>query len=158
MISLKTENIGSVTKDLNKLSKDIVAERESSLLEVGRFVEAEAKLRTPVSPTKAQAKKDPFYSYKKGNRPGVLRDGIKLRKGSGWVDIGVLGANARAYADYIHNQFGKLWHRLGPGSLVQSTGRDVGAKFIDRAYDENKAEIDKMFDDGADHAVERFNN
>ena len=157
MISLKTENIGSVIADLSNLSKDITADTKSTLLEVGRFVQAEAKQRTPVSPTKAQASTEPQYNYDAKKSPGTLRDAIDLEKGNDYVDVGIMSGSARDYADVIHNKFGQSWHRIGPGSTAQSTGETIGAKFIDRAYDDNKDEIDNQFDRGASHAVDKFN-
>jgi len=158
MISLKTENISSVVRDLGDLTDDLETEMGATLTEVGRFVESEAKLRTPVSPTKAQAATEPFYHYDKKKSPGTLRDSITIEKGRDYVDVGVMSGGAMDYADVIHNKFGKSWHRIGPGSVAQSTGRTIGGKFIDRAYDDNKAEISRMFETGVDVAVEKFND
>lgn len=156
MISLKTENIGSVTKDLSDLSKDIESELSSTLTEVGLHVQAEAIQRTPVSPTKSQASTDPNYNFDARKSPKTLQNSIDVRKGSDYVDVGVMSGSALEYADRIHNGQGKTWQNIGPGSRAKQGSAKVGGKFIDRAYDDNKAEISKMFSDGVNVAVEKF--
>ena len=157
MISLKTENIGSVVKDLNDLTHDIEAETRDTLTEVGLFVQAEAIQRTPISPTKAQASSDPDYNFDAKKSPGTLLHSIDVRKGMDYVDVGVMTGSALAYADAIHNGQGKSWQNIGPGSRAKSGGAKVGGKFIDRAYDDNKNEIDKKFEEGANTSVDKFN-
>jgi len=157
MISMKTENIGSVVKDLGDLSKDIEAGIGDALTEVGLFVQAEAIQRTPVSPTKSQASTDPNYNYDARKSPMTLQNSIEVRKGRDYVDVGVMTGSALDYASVIHNGQGKAWKNIGPGSRAKQGTAKVGGKFIDRAYDDNKDEIDGKFTNGVNASVDKFN-
>jgi len=154
MIGIKVDNLASVDKDLNDLNKDIGTGAQRTLGEVGRFVQSEAKVRCPVSPTKAQAA-GTGYHYDPKKSPNELTNSIDADLGRGYVDVGVLHGNATKYAAVIHDGFGKLWSKLGPGSKAK--GNKVGAKFIDRAYDDNEKEIDTKFERNVNAQVRKFN-
>lgn len=156
MISLKTENLDSVVGDLSKLGGDIAEETRATLLTVGRVVQSEAIQRTPVSPTKAQAQGDPNYRFDPKKSPKELQNSIEVRRGQDYVDVGIMQGPAMAYADIIHNKQGTAWKNIGPGSRAKQGRAKVGGKFIDRAYDDNKDKIDKMFRNGVNHAIEKF--
>jgi len=72
-----------------------------------------------------------------------------------YIDVGVMSGPAHQYADVIHNRKGTKWHNLGPGN--KGTGRVIGDKFIDRAWDENEREIDSLYGKGFTKAVRDFN-
>ena len=155
MIAIKVDNLASVEKDLTDLNKDVRSGAQRTLGEVGRFVQSEAKVRCPVSPTKAQAQTDQDYRYDKTKSPNELTNSIESDLGRDYVDVGVLHGNATQYAAVIHDGFGTRWKKLGPGSTAK--GGKVGPKFVDRAYDDNKREIDRKFDKSVDIAIVRFN-
>ncbi len=155
MIGIKVDNLSEVERDLTNLDKNIGTGTQRTLGEVGFFVQAEAKQRCPVSPTKAQAA-GTGYHYDPKKSPNELANSIDRKLGRGYVDVGVIHGNATKYAAVIHDGRGKSWNKLGPGSKAK--GNLVGEKFIDRAYDDNKREIDKQFEDGVNAEVRRFND
>jgi len=160
MVKMEVENIAAIEQDFIKLGKNIAKETRSKLIETGRFVQAEAKKRCPVGPTKSQAAKDPHYNYDKKKSRGSLKNSIVMRRGRDFVDVGVIQGPALKYANYIHNLRNTEggWLLLGPGSRAKRSEERVGEKFIDRAYDENEKFIEDMFKGGISLQVDRFNN
>ena len=154
MIGISVDNLVDVEKDLTELNKDVRSGTQKTLGEVGRFVQSEAKMRCPVSPTKAQAA-GTGYHYDPKKSPNELTNSIESDLGRGYVDVGVLHGNATKYAAVIHDDFGKSWSKLGPGSVAK--GSKVGAKYIDRAYDDNEKEIDRKFERNVNAQVRKFN-
>ena len=156
MVSVEVINAREIQRDLQKLGKSVAKQTQRAIEEVGRIVQTEAKLRCPVSPTKAQAK-GTKYSYDAKKSPNTLKNGIKLFKGSGVVIVGVVSGAALAYADFIHNQQYKSWFFLGPGSLKKGSSVDVGGKFIDRAFTENRSELEGIIERSVNESVKIFN-
>ena len=152
MIAIEVENLTELDRDLDKFTRNVGSETQRTLGEVGRFVEAEQKRRSPISPTKAQSA-GKGYHYDPKKSPGELQNSIDARTGKGFVDVGVLHGNATTYAAKMN--YGK--YKLGPGSVAKKTGVTVGRLFIERGYDENAREVDKMFQRGVNIMVDRFN-
>ena len=151
MLQIEVDTSGTEA-DLRRLSSSIDSEMQKALKLAGRIVQAEAKKRCPVSPTKAQAK-GTGYRFDHTKAPGTLRADIIVAEGSGYVDVGVMRGNGQKYANQIHNGS----YKLGPGSEAaqSSNGERVGPKFIDRAYDDNEAKVRGVFDKRATVAVNK---
>ena len=150
MIAIKVENLTELKRDLNAFERNVGRETQRTLGEVGRFVEAEQKRRSPISPTQAQAA---GTRYTPKRTQGELQNSIEARIGNGFVDVGVLHGNATKYAAKMN--YGK--YKLGPGSVAKKTGVKVGRLFVERGYDENAREVNSKFDKGTDVAVIKFN-
>ena len=138
------KNFKEVQRSLDGVERDVKSGLRRTLGTTGRFVQAQAKKRCPVSPTQSQASSDFEYNYDAKKSPGTLRDSIKLRLGNGYAYIGIVSGSALKYADVIHNKRNQRWWNLGPGNTSTGSVR-VGEKFIDRAYSENKRKITKFF-------------
>ena len=147
MLHIEVDTAGAEA-DLRRLSSDLDREVQRALRLAGRIVQAEAKKRCPISPTRAQAQ-GADYRYDKKKAPGTLTNSIGIKLERGFVDVGVMMGNALKYAQTIHD--GK--YKLGPGSRAK--GAQVGPKFIDRAYEDNEAKVQGVFDHRADVAVAR---
>ena len=147
MLHIEVDTAGAEA-DLRRLSSDLDREMQRALRLAGRMVQAEAKKRSPISPTKAQAN-GTDYSYDSKKAPGTLTNSIGMRMGRGFVDVGVMHGGALKYAEQIHD--GK--YKLGPGSRAKGAG--VGPKFLDRAYEENEGKVQGIFDRRANVAVAR---
>jgi len=130
------------------------AQIDAGLVEVGRIVQSEARIRCPQSPTKGQAKKAGIARKKRKNKagkwqnrsPGTLTRAIKLVKKRGEVIVGVMSGAALKYANYIHNGEGLLWHNIGPGSRAKETTATVGGDFLTRAYDDNIDDLQAVYE------------
>jgi len=154
MVKVEVVGLNELKRDLNAFGKDVDRGTGRSLTEAGRFVEAEAKKRCPIGPTKSLAA-GTGYHYDPKKSPGTLRGSITMLKGGDYVDVGVLQGPAMRYADVIHNRRGTAWKNLGPGN--QGGTARIGEKFIDRAYDDNAQTVTDFFNRSADKSVDRFN-
>jgi len=154
MVKAEIRNLDEIKRGLREFTKDVDRATDRALTETGRFVEAEAKKRCPIGPTKSAAS-GTDYHYDPKKAPGTLRASIIMLKGGHYVDVGVLRGPAMQYANIIHNERGTRWKKLGPGN-VGGTAR-IGDKFLDRAYDENERTITDFFVRSTDKSVERFN-
>ena len=151
MLQIEVDTAGTVA-DLRKLERDLDREMQTALKLAGRVVQAEARRRAPVSPTKAQAKGTGYrFDHKKS--PNTLVNAIKIKVGRGFVDVGVMMGNALKYAGIMHDGS----YKLGPGSKAkQSGGEKVGPKFLERAYEDNEREVQGIFEGRASAAVTRI--
>ena len=147
MLHIEVDTAGAEA-DLRRLSSDLDREMQRALRLAGRMVEDEAKKRSPISPTKAQAR-GTGYHYDSKKAPGTLTNSIGIKMGRDYVDVGVMSGNARKYAEKIHD--GK--YKLGSGSKAKGAG--VGPKFLDRAYEENEGKVRGVFEKRANAAVAR---
>jgi len=142
MVKVEIEDLPEIMAELDEFSSNVADSTQDTLEEVGRKVQSEAKLRCPL-------------------KHSTLSDSIMLFKKRGVVIVGIVQGTALQYANKIHNERFKEdgWHYLGKQSRaknVDGTAR-VGEKFIDRAYDENKDEIDSKFEKGINAEVKQFN-
>jgi hypothetical protein len=149
MLSVSVENGREVSRQLRAITGALPDKIDAGLVEVGRIVQSEAKMRAPQSPTKGQSKayQGPSKSkHKRYRAPGTLTRAIKLIKGRGEVVVGVISGAALKYVNYIHNGQGSLWHHIGPGSKAKQGRAKVGGEFLTRAYDDNIAQLQATFE------------
>ena len=141
MISLTVRGLDGVLRGLTRSPSEIKKETRRVLGEVGRFVQSEAKRRSPVGPTKSEAKAAEIR-FDPRKAPGTLRDSILMEQGRGWVKVGTWRGPAMRYARRIHDKIG--WSKRGPGTVKQ--GDQAGEKYLVRAITENNQEIDRKLD------------
>ena len=152
MLSVSVENGREVSRQLRAITGALPDQIDKGLVEVGRIVEGEAKMRAPQSPTKAQARAAGI-SARRGRAPGTLTRAIKMVKKRGEVIVGVMSGAALKYANYIHNGQGTLWHKIGPGSKAKQGRAKVGGEFLTRAYDENVDDLQRVFESEIEKAL-----
>jgi len=152
MLTISTENGREVSRQLRAITGALPDKIDAGLVEVGRIVQGEAKMRAPQSPTKGQARAAGIRA-KKGRAPGTLTRAIKLVKKRGEVIVGVMSGAALKYANYIHNGQGTLWYKIGPGSRAKQRGPKVGGEFLTRAYDENIDDLQATFEKKVSEAL-----
>ncbi len=123
-----------------------------ALLLAGGRIRAEAQSYAPISPTQAQKnrlRKTTRKTKKKATaftraKPGGLRRSIAFDVDDSRLELSVFiadNAEARDYAERIHDGEGREWRNLGPGSIAANAHGKVGGMFIDRAVADNEKHL-----------------
>lgn len=115
----------------------------------GRLVMRTAKEYAPRSPTKAEFSatlKRKKVTDRKDFFPGGLEKSIEYAVHFGQCFIFVRdNSYAGKYARKIHDEKGKSWRNRGPGTIAK--GNHADEKFIERAMNDNAANIDAILKD-----------
>lgn len=136
-------------KSLTRAGKDYKVGAKMLLKEVGNAIQTLAMKYAPESPV--------LSDYREMNQDGEttrsnvsitsgsLRDSITVELGKDQVSVCIpSNSPAKKYAEKIHDKRGSEWHNLGYRS--EKKGPKVGDKFIFRAADDSKKEIDGFID------------
>lgn len=135
------------------------------LSRIGLIAQRAATAYAPRSPTNAQYSTTLKRKKRTARKlfPGNLEKSIDWEiVGSGTPTPGVsvyVAANGYCrskkgynYAPKIHDERGKTWHNLGPGSIAKNSGGKVGDKFIERAIADNADAFFRILQDEAKKA------
>lgn len=130
-------------------------------------VRAEAQKYAPRSPTQAQLnrlRKTTRKVHREPNshsrpKPGGLERSIDYSADylemTGEIFVAA-NSEAGSYAAKMHDERGKTWRNLGPGSIAKNKGGKVGDKFIERAIDDNSKTFEKYVNDRIDKALAKI--
>lgn len=152
-ITIKAPNIKKIIRDFERDARSLDDVLIPAFRDISLDWQAEAKKTVLISPTKAQ-----YEATLKGGKssrtdfnPGGLERSIKAEHGkaSNGVFASVFvatNAEGAKYAVKIHDERGKTWQNLGPGSIKKSEGRHVADKYIERPRDENIDEYGRLIE------------
>ena len=162
-MNLEVKGLDDLTRGIDGMAIQVQAAAQRALKETAIKIWTVSINNAPRSPTqdeidmdramKAAAKGKKFK--KRPNRrkadatsrpePGELRKSIAYEVIGDTASIFV-ASNSKAgkYAKKMHDERGKTWNNLGPGSenLIKK-GQDVGDKFIERAFNANEVLLEK---------------
>jgi hypothetical protein len=144
----------AVIRAFGKLPKQIDKRTERFLNRAAFIVHRDAVRNAPISPNQNQINKF-NKSCGDGERkmrprdtdlpePGGLERSIeKLVSGNDAIIFVAANSDAGSYAAKIHDEKGETWFKRGIGTI--SKGSKADDKFIERAIDCNKRNIEKIF-------------
>lgn len=144
----------AVIRAFGKLPKQIDKRTERFLNRAAFIVHRDAVRNSPRSPTQAEKNKGRKTRGSTGNmrnvmavsraKPGGLERSIeKVVRGDEAIIFVASNSEAGSYAAKIHDEKGETWFKRGIGTI--SKGSKADDKFIERAIDGNKRNIEKIF-------------
>jgi len=129
-------DIRNAIRKLDRLSTKAGSGMKTALQRIGLRVKGTAQAYCPESPTKGQYVRTLKTRKTKRNdfNPGALRNSItsKLEDESVLIYVPSNSPGGK-YAEKIHDERGKTWKHLGPGSIAKNVSGNVGDKFIENA-------------------------
>lgn len=136
-------------RTLREVSRTVPHVLERGLTRIGLLAQSEAKAYAPRSPTNAQVSATLKRKRRTARKmfPGGLEKSIEWEIVGSAPTVGCsvfIAQNGYSksrsgfnYAPKIHDERGKTWKNLGPGSIAKNTSGKVGEKFIQRAIEDN---------------------
>lgn len=152
--------VEGILRELQQTGQQVTKNSARAMFRVGALVKDTAQQYAPISPsagqlrsastgTKAQraaGKKRRKASATSRVKPGSLQASLRFQSDAGKADIYVpSNSPAGKYAEKMHNEKGKTWHRRGIGT--QAKGAQADHKFIERAIRDNESKIDAILND-----------
>ena len=163
-MNIEVKGLDELAIGLGHMPKQVHDAVQKGLFNAAKIIKDEAVNNTPRSPTRQDyvrerqavaSAKGKWFKPRPNTRkatafsrqnPGGLRRSITAQVWESNEASIFVAANAEggAYAERIHDERGKSWHNLGPGSrALAGKGFEVGDKFIERAVRNNEGLVER---------------
>jgi len=152
-VTINDKELISLMKKFERVGKKNPKIISKMLKKVGVIIQGKAEKYAPRSKTKGE-----YIRTLKGGKTkrkassftvGNLKKSITLEQKKNSVEIGVpINAPGGKYAEKMHDEKGKTWEELGDQNTNKATD-----KYIFKAYDDSKSEINKELNHMLDEVI-----